>query len=64
MLRVVYHFRGSVQEGFRMVVAHADVVNEDTDVKAANGLLDARDVGFVTGREVNVDDLRTNALVL
>ncbi len=47
-----------------MVVAHADVVNEYTDVKAANGLLNARDVGFVTGREVNVDDLRTNALVL
>ncbi len=47
-----------------MVVAHPNVVNEDADVQAANGLLDAWDVGFVTGREVDVDDLRPNALVL
>ena len=47
-----------------MVVAHSNVVNEDADVKATNGLLDAWDVGFVTRREVDVNDLRSNALVL
>ncbi len=47
-----------------MIVAHSDVVNEDANVEAANGLLNARDVGFVTRGEVDVDDLRSNALVL
>jgi hypothetical protein len=46
-----YHFRASVEERFRMVVAHADVVDQDSDVEVANGLLNLRNVFFVIGTE-------------
>jgi hypothetical protein len=34
-----------------MVVAHADVVDQDSDVEVANGLLNLRNVFFVIGTE-------------
>lgn len=59
------HFRSDVQEWLRVVVAHANVVDQDADVDATNGLLDAWDVGLVgRGRKVNVDDLGSDPLVL